>query len=559
MSEQDDAPATDSRTGRYSIGRRALLRAAGVGVGGAALSGTFGSVAADSDHYQGPVARTYEAATIDPSDINQFGGGGNAADDEGEGEAIDKVVPRKAPDAKGDRGGGGKVQREAPEETLVETDFEGMNALDVRGVVPSDAQIAAGPADLVQAINSQVGFFGRDGDQSFQASLDAFFAPVSPLIDEGSPGSGFFESYIIFDPRARYDPDSGRFLLACVDYSLETGLGAILLAVSSSSNPMDPWSLYRVPPVAQQGETPVPGLVDYPQLGYDDEAVYLTQNFFPGAFSQATMVALDKSAATAGEAADANHFTGLRNPDGSLAFTVQPADGGGYFVNSTYFQGQTLTLWSTTDPLSSDPTLTNEAVGVEPYTNPPEGANQPDTEEKIDMGDDRILRVSYDGDSVWASHTIDDGRARWYELAPNGDDPAAVRRSGAFRERGEKTFYPAIAADGDDAVFVYNRSSPKDNGDGFVDIGVAAVGDGEVSAFETVKGGDSDYDYVDGGEGDDGTQTLRWGDYNGIETDPAGDGFWVVSQYGMGVDLGGDEQLEDDFYGARIAKVSVDG
>lgn len=538
--------------------RREFLKTAGVGIGTTALLGSTATAQQGSDVADGPFGRTYEATTVDPSAINTVTKGGASPDgDEGEGEEGNRTVPKKAPEASGNTGGGGgKAQTSAPEGNLVEDDFEGLSALDVRGVVPSDAQIAAGPNDLVEAINSQVAFFDKDGTRRFQASLDAFFANASPLISDDDPGSGFFQSYIIFDPRARYDPDSERFIVACVDFSLVTGLGAFLVAVSSSSDPSDPWYLYRIPPIAQQDDPPTPGLVDYPELGYDSEAIYLTQNFFSGGFAGATMVALKKSDATAGSTADANHFTDLRDPDGSLAFTVQPADGGGYFANSKFFQGQTLTLWSIENPLSEDAKLTNDAVRVEPYTNPPEGASQPDTEEKIDMGDDRVLRVNYDGSSVWASHTIDDGRARWYEIDPTGRSPS-VEQSGAFRENGEKTFFPAIASNGDDAVFVYNTASPRGDGNGYVDIGVASVSDGRVDQYETVKDGENDYDYVDPGEGDAGTQTLRWGDYNGAVPDPSGDGFWVVSQYANQVNLDLPEYIEDNFYGTRIAKVTV--
>jgi hypothetical protein len=61
-------------------------------------------------------------------------------------------------------------------------------------------------------------------------------------------------------------------------------------------------------------------------------------------------------------------------------------------------------------------------------------------------------------------------------------------------------------------------------------------------------------------EDDDGTQALRWGDYNGVSADPdEGGSFWVVSQYAKQVDLDpplDEEFFEDNFYGTRIAKVS---
>lgn len=232
-----DKRATAVPTPDLSLRRRGLLKAAGAGVvGSAVLSGT----AAAGGRYDGPIPKEYEAATVDPADINALNVVTNSPDSEGEGEEIGRTIPKKAPEASGTATvSGGPAQTDAPEGELIKDDFEGLSALDVRGVVPSDAQIAAGPNDLVQAINSQVAFFDKDGTQTFQASLDAFFTNATTLISDDNPGSDFFKSYIIFDPRARYDP-SGRFIVACVDFSLETGLGSFLVAVSSSSDPSEP-------------------------------------------------------------------------------------------------------------------------------------------------------------------------------------------------------------------------------------------------------------------------------------------------------------------------------
>jgi hypothetical protein len=564
--------------------RRRFLQSVGAGVAVASV-GT-GSAASESPTFDGPFEHSYEAATFDPTTFDPvtsvFG-----EPDEGEGEEQSKETPKRAPEAEGTPGGGGgPVQQEASEGGLVETDFDALSALDVRGVVPSDAQVAAGPGALFEAINSRVAAYDKQGnkltirrssgdDIEFEVTLDDWFQNVSPFIyEEGDPEregdddtSEFFEDYIVFDPRARFDPDmgeNGRFLLACVDFALggeRAGRGAMLLSVSSSSDPTDPWYNYRIPPIPQQNGTR--GLVDYPQLGYDGDAVYLTQNFFPGAFSQATMAALDKSDVVSGSTADATHFTDLRNPDGSLAFTVQPVakdDGSstGYFVNSKFFQGQTLTVWELTDPVGS-PNLVNEAVRVEPYTNPPL-ANQPDTEEKIRMNDDRTRRVSWDGSHLWTGHTVNDGRARWYELDPDG--PSVVS-SGDWKRDGRATSFPTVESDANgEGVFVYNTSSGKGDGDdpGYANIEVAATAGNGVTAYETVKSGENDYDYVDPDEDDDGTQALRWGDYNGVSADPDEDGsFWVVSQYAKQVDLDpplDEEFFEDNFYGTRIAKVS---
>ena len=145
---------------------------------------------------------------------------------------------------------------------------------------------------------------------------------------------------------------------------------------------------------------------------------------------------------------------------------------------------------------------------------------------------------------------------------PEGHDARVVGRCEMNEVHGVPFSGRLADVEGGDAVFVYNTSSPRGDGEGYVDIGVAAVGDGQVERFEEVKAGENDYDYVDPDEDDEGTQTLRWGDYNGAVPDPSGDGFWVVSQYAKQVDLSGEfdeEFFEDNFYGTRIAKVNHSG
>lgn len=569
--------------------RRSLLKLSAAGVLPSSVLGRVGSVEALRDDgiasrtlssttpYDGPFHRTYEATAISPDTVEFVTTAEDAVETgdagEGEGEEGIREVPREAPEA-GDKSASdpGPAQKSVPEASLVEADFDGLGAADGRGAVPSDNQVAVGENHIVNMINSRWAIFEKDGTQLFEVTLDDWWANVSPFIyedeaaEDGTP-SDFFDDYIIFDPRARYDPETGNFIMLCVEFSLNQGLGALLLSVSATDDPTGTWYNYRIPTISQQGDNPTPGLVDFPQLGYDGEAIYLTQNFFAlpdFSFEEATMVGLDKRAAYAGDTIDANHFTDLRNADGSLAFTVQPAavDGAtpGHFVNSKFFQGEFLTVWTVADSFGADPTLTNDAITVKPYHNAP-AAEQPDTEEKIDTLDDRIMRVSFDGEHVWTAHAVHDGRVRWYEIDPAG--PSLVQ-SADFKRHGRPSFLPAIEADADgNAVFVYNTTNPRNDSNGFVHAEVAArtaaTPTGEVGAFEVLQAGVDDYDYVDGeeGEDDEGAQVMRWGDYNGASIDPTDGSFWVTAQYTPtpADDTHPDEHLIDNDYATRIGKV----
>lgn len=543
--------------------RRRFLKAAGLGMLVTGVGTGTGSAASHGSSYKGPFPRTYDPTSVTVGEVDTV-----TTDDpftlprnQGEGETGIHQVPLKAPTEDNQPSGRNEpVQTEALERDLTASDFEGLGAKDVRGVVPSDNQVAVGEDHVVQAINSRWGVFDKEGNFQFQYTLDDWWQNVSPIIyeqevEDNETPADFFDDYIIFDPRARYDAASGRYIMLCVEFSLNTGIGALLLSVSASGDPTGIWYNYRIPAIVGDGAEGVPGLVDFPELGYDDNAIYLTQNFFPGfVFQEATMVALDKSAAYAGNDVESNHFTNLRNPDGSLAFTVQPASAEGsttgYFVNSKFFQGKRLTVWSIKDGFGPDPSLTNDAVRVRPYHNAPP-AEQPDTEEKIDPIDTRIQRVSFDGSNLWATHTVNDGRIRWYHIDPGTNARASVLHTGNFKRNGRSTYMPAIESDGDgNVVLVYNSSSGS-GGDGYVGAEVATIDGSDVDEFEVYQRGLDDYDYVDPGEGDQTSQVMRWGDYNGIEIDPSGT-FWFTAQYTPESEVTEFEFLNDNFYATRI-------
>jgi hypothetical protein len=570
--DRDQEQRTDTLTKLSRPGRRAFLKYTGASISAIPMMGAATAAPPDDDVdvANGPFKKTYEAKPVTTTTFCG-GDGGDTGPRTREGSA--EEIPRNQPAGGSNAPGGGpNPSQRAVRGNAIEVaqDYDGLGAIDARGVVPSDAQLGTGPSHHVEAINSRWAIIDKEsGEQTCEITLDEWFTNVSPFISNDNPGEGFFVDYIIFDSQVQYDRQYDRFLLACVDFNLNTGEGAMLLSVSDDSDPNGTWYNYRIPPIPQQrGKT---GLVDYPQLGHDDDAVYLTENFFPGPFTQATMALLDQQDLTGGGTATAYHFTDLRNPDGSLAFTLQPAtqpnlsgeyDDTFHLLNSRFFQGETLTLWDVEYNSASEasPTIANSALGVQPYHNPP-NAKQPDTEEKIDMGDTRLMNTSYDVATghLWTAHTINGGKARWYEVDPDTD---SVVQSGNFKRAGYPTFFPTIAAQGGNATFVYNTASPrKGRNPGYASIEAAGrtadFQQGLMEDYEVVREGVDDYDYVNPGEDDNGPQTMRWGDYNGVSIDPDGEGIWIVSQYASTPDAveGAPETIRDDYYTTRIAEV----
>ena len=567
--------------------RRRLLQATGVGLGALPLVNAASGVAtAQGDCADGPFERTYEGGAINMGEIRA---------EDARGDTPGNVAPAEPNGRYGETRG--QPPRKAAQESNVGedgplgvlTEYDGLGADDTRGGVPSDSQVAAGDGQIIHAVNQQVGIYSKQGGTLEQkVRLERIWDPVIP-----EPEGGFaYGMPFVFDPRARYDREADRFVLAAVQYEpgittdgelvdreemeegadpgedeaadsdAETQLsrpprGWWMVAVSATSNPNGEWYVYRVPPLDNEG------LVDYPGLGLDRDAVYLTQNFFGTRF-EVTMATLDKAAMYAGRPITAHHFTGLNDPDpdAPFTFTVQPAlqpftggsDGTYYLVNSG-FDANTLTLWELTDPVTA-PTLTCHTVDVGPYSYPP-AAEQPNTDALVDTLGTRLMNADYDDGSLWTAHAVrydwnGDGNAvaaiRWYEI-----DVATgtLAQSGVYGEPGTSYFIPTVGAYDDATVLAHNVSGP----DTFPRMDVAGrTADFPQNSLEdslVVQDGESSYDY---GEG---YRVMRWGDYNGVSVDPASGTFWTVSQYSPDVQIAPEAEQRDP-YATRIAEVTFE-
>lgn len=592
MSERPDDSnrRPESTDDLLSMERRRLLQTAGVGLGSLPLVNLGSGVAtAQSDCADGPFERTYEGGTINMGEIRaeeargELPGDVGAATPRGQTDGTGRQPPRKAAQES-------NVGEDGP--LTLRTEYDGLGADDTRGGVPSDSQVAAGDGTLIHAVNQQVGIYSKQGGTLQQkVPLERIWDPV---ITE--PEGGFaYGIPFVFDPRARYDREADRFVLAAVQYEpgittdgeivgreeLEEGAepgegeeeedadsaaetefsrpprGWWMVAVSATNNPNGDWYVYRVPPLDNEG------LVDYPGLGLDRDAIYLTQNFFGEQF-EVTMATLDKAAMYSGQPVTANHFTGLNdpNPDAPFTFTVQPAlqpftggsDGTYYLVNAG-FDSDALTLWELTDPVN-DPILSCQTVEVGPYSYPP-AARQPNTDAYVDTLGTRLMNADYDDGALWTAHTVaydwnGDGRPvaaiRWYELDL---ETGTLAQSGVYGAPGASYFIPTVGAEDGRTILTHNVSGP----DTFPRMDVAGrTADFPQNSLEdslVAQDGESSYDY---GEG---SNVMRWGDYNGVSVDPSSGTFWTVSQYSPAVEIPPSAE-ERDPYATRIAEVTFE-
>jgi hypothetical protein len=389
------------------------------------------------------------------------------------------------------------------------------------GFRPPDCTTAVGRNDVLVAVNVDLAGYRKDGSLRFRwPSMTALFSQVLP------PGAG------LFDPKLAYDHYAGRWLVVVAARRATPAGSWIMLAASQGQDAAGPYWVWALD-ASVDGSNPSNNWADYPMLGFDTQAVYISTNQFQigGGFSYAKLRILNKSELYNGAALRWWDFWNLHNPDNSLAFTVQPAMhfrglGGNppaYLTNALWPSGNTLTLWELGNPIGfwtgGAPQLARFAVNCRAYDLPPD-AEQPNTTTRVETNDSRLLSAMYQYaggvQRLWTTHTTKiswqgDPAARsalqWYEIDVVN---RTVAQQGAFGATGFYYYFPVIQTDiSRNGYLCFSRS----NAGEFASLRFTGrrVGDAAntLQSSALVKAGESAYT---GG---------RWGDYFGHGRDGA--------------------------------------
>lgn len=156
---------------------------------------------------------------------------------------------------------GGETGKETPGATTI---FLGQS----QGRVPADMALAVSSRWVVQVVNSSIAVYDKAG-----------------VVQAGFPkalggASGFFSSAStdIGDPRAFYDQSRNRFVVVADDFTR----GRMWLAASTSADPRGTWNVYSFAPWGTAScRDSTKSCPDFPMIGFDDQTIYLSLNFFP--------------------------------------------------------------------------------------------------------------------------------------------------------------------------------------------------------------------------------------------------------------------------------------
>jgi hypothetical protein len=383
-------------------------------------------------------------------------------------------------------------------------------------VEPPSTQVAAGPGELVEVVNSTLSIWSDTGSEmGSPVDLNTFFDVPS--------------GYSFTDPQAMYDFQSGFWFVSGWSYNSSYDSDTYLAV---SSDPSGSWTVYTV-----QSNTSSE-LTDQPMIGVCDDNVVEAWNEYTvsGAtttYDEAVALVLDKAELVAGDSTVASQEFA-----NASQFRLVPARS----------ESTPATCYMTTNNASDDlpgstatPTLGVIAVnGTAPSatltetdlpiaaTYPPPDPSQPSGTTNDTLIDDRMLSAVWQDNVLWTSATdactppgdttVRDCM-RLDEVSTSGSAPTLMQDFD-LATNGLDEYYPAVSLDSSGDLFVaYSASSATQFAGAYAVISPAS----SVSSFTaptTIEAGSASY------------TGARWGDYSDAAPDPSVAGaVWVSGEY----------------------------
>jgi hypothetical protein len=540
--------------------------------------------------------------TVDVEGVDIRGAGGRFSG----GTAINRSIAKGEGKAAHTKGSG-----KAKSHPELIAGFDGLTLRDQRlanggkqfTVEPPDQALCAGNGFVLESVNDVLQVFDGAGVKlTGVIDLNTFYqypAAIDRSANKFGPS--------ITDPVCLFDRDTQRWFHVVLTLdrvgttSVLSGTNHLDIAVSTTSSPLDPWTIYRLP-VQNDGTAGTPNhhcagaplvppkkptfgpcLGDYPHIGADGNAIYLTTNefsLFGSGFTGAQIYTLSKKALVNAALHVPTVLINTGEPDVPFpGFTIWPAQalnarssGGSntefllssLAVFSDDNSSNQILLWSISNTKSIDAPVPNLKLHIQPittdtYSVPPQSTQKAgDTPLRdcianasgdkcnlilgvetpiknpispIDSSDSRMQQVFYANGKLWGalgtSVQIDNDPKPRAGIAYFVIDPHAGKlvKQGKVALAGNNAIYPSIAV--------------TNSGRGV--LGFTLVGDDHFpsaayTSLDAVIGAGPVVVVKEGAGPQDGftgylpfSDRPRWGDYGAAATD--GTSIWIASEY----------------------------
>ena len=393
-------------------------------------------------------------------------------------------------------------------------------------VAPPDPVIAVGENHVVSLINRLISVYDKSGSLlQGPTSLRDFF--------------GIPSSFSSFDPLAAYDPFSDRYIVVCTSKNDSQQDSRLYIAFSQSADATAGWNTYFIDADRDQAGN----WADYPSIGIDRNAVYLTANMFSfvGFFQNVTLYVYDKEDGYAGRELDNTHLIDVRSAGGGSPFRLRPATieqtvpgDVFYLAQSSNSFGSVINLFRLTGDRFDAPGLEASTVGLPGTYSGPGGARQPGTDPPgVDTLGGSVWNVIYRDGDLWTAHAIDSSPAiaAWVHRIAVDSSSATREQTYEVSDAENDSYFPYVLPDAedDDFALLTAYSGPDRHVTGrYWNVGA----DGAVRQTELLE--------------DSGRVNTsdRHGDYFGVGYDPTDrNRLWMIAQFMRDSSFAGNQKI----------------
>ncbi|MCP4413145.1 MAG: hypothetical protein GY808_11350, partial [Gammaproteobacteria bacterium] len=391
--------------------------------------------------------------------------------------------------------------------------------------IPPDPIMAVGPNHIIACVNTEFIIFDKQGNNLFRTGSEPWFNNVYANNDA-------------FDPTIIYDHFAERWVQLWDSQPDGTTDAYFLVSVSDDSNPLGTWYNYAFP-TNKIGSISVSEWSDYPKLGYDANAIYMSgRKFsFSGGWNYSHIRWVSKTELYNANGGPVNYtdIWDLRDPSNTsirvdgppvAAVHMDSTDTGYLIVDSPYTTSTFVTLWKIQDPTGT-PIISATNVPVTATQNPYNG-QQLGGNQALNVGRRAYRNSVYQNDMLWTCANVGGTGASTFArylkidvLTNTAVEDYSIGASGYYY------LYPAIMVDeNDNMVMAYTRSGYTE----YAGFGYTGRKDsdqaGYLSPTTILKEGEANYVKTFSGT------RNRWGDYMGIDQDPTNRSvIWSLVEY----------------------------
>ena len=293
------------------------------------------------------------------------------------------------------------------------------------GCQPPDVNATVGPNHIVEAVNLSLAVYSKSGTQLQNTGLNTFLGTADGLSD----------------PRVLYDTSWNRYVMVLTDV---TARPTLWLAVSAGPDPTGGWIIYHF----GFSGFPANTLIDYPMIGMDQDALFITSNNYDGSDSyiNSTAFAIPKARVYNALGWGAGLF--------AVAFGTAPSIVNGYPIqqtNTAYMLAADdannlmyVYYWTNSANVAS---LHYKGAIAYTWGAPPRRVNQPGTSQTLDPLDGRLVWANSQLDGrIWFAHGVAIGSFPGVNYGFVNPGPMTITTSTAFHSATSDDFNPAIAA-----------------------------------------------------------------------------------------------------------------